>query len=127
MNYSEDAETSGSGGDLGFTPESGLARTDPSTRDAVLKLKAGQYSSPITIIDPRTKQLFGFQIVKLISKEPAGQRDFSDPRVQQAIRAQLQDHREQLLKAAYYEVSRNQAKVENYYAEKVLESNGMVK
>ena len=127
MNYSEDAETSGNGGDLGFTPESGLTRTDPNTRDAVLKLKAGQYSPVITIIDPRTKQLFGFQIVKLISKEPAGQRDFSDPRVQQAIRAQLQDHREQLLKAAYYEVLRNQAKVENYYAEKVLESNGTVK
>jgi peptidyl-prolyl cis-trans isomerase SurA len=127
MNYSEDAETSGNGGDLGFTPESGLARTDPSTRDAVLKLKAGQYSPVITIVDPRSKQLFGFQIVKLISKEPAGQRDFSDPRVQQAIRAQLQDHREQLLKAAYYEVLRNQAKVENYYAEKVLESNGTIK
>lgn len=127
MNYSEDAETSGNGGDLGFTPESGLARTDPSTRDAVLKLKAGQYSPVITVVDPRSKQLFGFQIVKLISKEPAGQRDFSDPRVQQAIRAQLQDHREQLLKAAYYEVLRNQAKVENYYAEKVLESNGTIK
>lgn len=126
-NYSEDAETSANGGDLGFTPESGLARTDPSTREAVLKLKAGQYSPVIAITDPRTKQLFGFQIVKLISKEPAGQRDFSDPRVQQAIRSQLQDHREQLLKAAYYEVLRNQAKVDNYYAEKVLESNGTVK
>ena len=126
-NYSEDAETSANGGDLGFTPESGLARTDPSTRDAVLKLKAGQYSPVITITDPRTKQLFGFQIVKLIAKEPAGQRDFSDPRVQQAIRSQLQDHREQLLKAAYYEILRNQAKVDNYYAEKVLESNGTVK
>ena len=126
-NYSEDGETSANGGDLGFTPESGLARTDPSTREAVLKLKAGQYSPVITITDPRTKQLFGFQIVKLIAKEPAGQRDFSDPRVQQAIRSQLQDHREQLLKAAYYEILRNQAKVENYYAEKVLESNGTVK
>jgi peptidyl-prolyl cis-trans isomerase SurA len=127
MGYSEDAETSANGGDLGFTPESGLARTDSSTRDAVLKLKAGQYSPPITIVDPRTKQLFGFQIVKLISKEPAGQRDFSDPRVQQAIRSQLQDHREQLLKAAYFDVLHNQAKVENYYAQKVLESNGAVK
>lgn len=127
MNYSEDAESAGNGGDLGFTPESGLARTDPGTRDAVLKLKVGEYSGIITVADPRSKQLFGFQIVKLISKEPAGQRDFSDPRVQQAIRAQLQDHREQLLKAAYYDVLHNQAKVENYYAEKVLESNGMIK
>jgi len=29
---------------------------------------------------------------------------------------------EQLLKTAYYEVMRDQAKVENYYAEKVLAS-----
>ena len=32
--------------------------------------------------------------------------------------------REQLLKAAYYEVLRDQAKVENYLAERVLETNG---
>jgi hypothetical protein len=32
----------------------------------------------------------------------------------------LQDRREQLLKSAYYEVMRDQAKVRNYYAEKVL-------
>ncbi|HZR55400.1 MAG TPA: SurA N-terminal domain-containing protein [Terriglobales bacterium] len=127
MNYSEDAETSANGGDLGFTPESGLSRTDPATRDAVLKLKAGQYSPIITVIDPRTKQLFGFQIVKLLAKEPAGQREFSDPRVKEAIRTQLRDHREQLLKAAYYEVIRNQAKVQNYMAEKILETNGTVK
>jgi len=55
-----------------------------------------------------------------VSKEPAGQRVFSDPRVQQAIREQLRDRREQLLKSAYYEVLRDQAKVENYYAQDVL-------
>ena len=33
--------------------------------------------------------------------------------------------REQLLKAAYYEVLRDSAKVENYYAKKVLDSNGL--
>jgi len=59
--------------------------------------------------------------------EPSGQRDLSDPRVEQEIRTQLQDRREQLLKAAYYEVMRDQAKVENYYAEKVLSSNGSSK
>jgi peptidyl-prolyl cis-trans isomerase SurA len=47
--------------------------------------------------------------------------------VEQEIRTQLQDRREQLLKAAYYEVMRDQAKVENYYAEKVLSSNGSSK
>jgi peptidyl-prolyl cis-trans isomerase SurA len=59
--------------------------------------------------------------------EPAGQRDLSDPRVEQEIRTALQDRREQLLKAAYYEVMRDQAKVENYYAEKVLSSMGSSK
>ena len=56
--------------------------------------------------------------------EPAGQRELSDPRVEQEIRTQLQDRREQLLKAAYYEVMHEQAKVENYYAEKVLADAG---
>ena len=124
MEYSEDTETSGNGGDLGFTPESALKNTDPVTRDAVTKLKPGQYTTVITVINPMTKQLVGFRIVKLIAKESAGQRELSDPRVQEAIRSQLRDRREQLLKAAYYEVLRDQAKVQNYYAEKVLEGNG---
>jgi peptidyl-prolyl cis-trans isomerase SurA len=127
MNYSEDTETSGNGGDLGFTPESSLKNTDAVTRDAVIKLKPGQYSAVITVVNPMTKQLVGFRIVKLIAKESAGQRELSDPRVQEAIRSQLRDRREQLLKAAYYEVLRDQAKVENYYAQRVLEGNGPAK
>jgi peptidyl-prolyl cis-trans isomerase SurA len=126
MNYSEDPDTSGNGGDLGTVPESSLRNIDPGTRDAVMKLKPGQYSLIITLIDPATKHT-GFRIVKLVSKEPAGQRDLSDPRVQQAIRSQLHDRREQLLKAAYYEVLRDSAKVENYYAKTVLDSNGLAK
>lgn len=126
MNYSEDTETSGNGGDLGFAPESSLKNTDLVTRDTVMKLKPGQYSPIITVVNPMTKQLVGFRIVKLIAKEPAGQRELADPRVKEAIRSQLRDRREQLLKAAYYEVLRDQAKVENYYAEKVLAGNGTV-
>jgi peptidyl-prolyl cis-trans isomerase SurA len=124
MDYSEDAETSGNGGDLGFTPESALKNTDQVTRDTVLQLKPGQYSPMITVMNPMTKQLVGFRIVKLLAKEPAGQRELADPRVQEAIRSQLRDRREQLLKAAYYEVLRDQAKIENYYAERVLQGNG---
>jgi peptidyl-prolyl cis-trans isomerase SurA len=127
MNYSEDPETSGNGGDLGFTPESSLQRTDPTTRDAVSKLKTGQYSPVITVVNPLNKQVVGFRIVKLIAKEPAGQRELSDPRVQEAIRSQLRDRREQLLKNAYYEVLRDQAKVENFLAEKVLADSGTMK
>jgi peptidyl-prolyl cis-trans isomerase SurA len=127
MKYSEDPETSGNGGDLGSVPESGLKGTDPATRDAVMKLKPGQYSAIIGVINPATRQAVGYRIVKLVSKEPAGQRELADPRVQQAVRSQLHDRREQLLKAAYYEVLRDSAKVENYYAKKVLDSNGMEK
>jgi peptidyl-prolyl cis-trans isomerase SurA len=127
MKYSEDPETSGNGGDLGTVPESGLKGTDPATRDAVMKLKPGQYSTIISVTNPATRQALGFRIVKLVSKEPAGQRELSDPRVQQAIRSQLHDRREQLLKAAYYEVLRDSAKVENYYAKKILDSNGIEK
>jgi len=127
MRYSEDPQTSGNGGDLGTVPESGLKGTDPATRDAVMRLKPGQYSSIISVVNPATRQDVGFRIVKLVSKEPAGQRDLSDPRVQQAIRSQLRDRREQLLKAAYYEVLRDSAKVENFYAKKVLDSNGIEK
>jgi peptidyl-prolyl cis-trans isomerase SurA len=126
MNFSEDPETASNGGDLGFTQESALRNTDPATRDAVLSLKPSQYSNVITVVNPATKQLVGYRIVKLMAKEPAGQREFSDPRVQQAIRAELRDRREQLLKAAYYEALRDQAKVENFYAQDIIDSNGAV-
>lgn len=123
MRYSEDPATSGNGGDLGLVPESGLKGTDPLTRAAVLKLRPGQYSPIISIMNPN-RHLLGFRIVKMISKEPAGQRELSDPRVQQAIRSQLHDRREQLLKAAYHEVLRDSSKVENYYAKMILDNNG---
>jgi peptidyl-prolyl cis-trans isomerase SurA len=126
MKYSEDPETSGNGGDLGTVPESGLKGADPATRDMVMRLKPGQYGPIVTVVNPANK-LVGFRIVKLVSKEPAGQHELADPRVQQAIRSQLHDRREQLLKAAYYEVLRDSAKVENFYAKKVLDSNGIEK
>jgi peptidyl-prolyl cis-trans isomerase SurA len=43
--------------------------------------------------------------------------------VQQAIREQLRDRREQLLKAAYYETVRDDAKVTNYFAQDVLKTS----
>ena len=125
MNYSEDPDTAGNGGDLGFTPQSGLQRTDQATRDAVMKLKPGQYSGIIPVlVNPQTKQVGAYQIVKLVSKEPAGQRELNDPRVQQAIHDQLVERREQLLKAAYYDVIRDQAKIDNYFAEDILKKTG---
>ncbi len=123
MNYSEDAETSNNGGDLGLAPESALKSADPATRDAVMKLKPGQFTPVIPMVGPN-HQVGGYMIVKLIAKEPAGQRDLADPRVQQAIRKQLRERREQLLKAAYYETLRDDTKVKNQYAEEVLKNLG---
>ena len=92
-----------------------------------MKLTPGQYGPIITVENPATKLVFGFRIVKLVAKEPAGQRNLSDPRVQEAIRSQLHDQLEQLLKAAYYELLRDSAKVENYYADEVLKNAGAAK
>ena len=122
--YSEDSATAANGGDIGIAPESALKQTDAMTRESVIKLKPGQYTPIIPLGNPATRQLAGFQIVKLIARDEAGQRELGDPRVEQEIRNQLQDHREQVLKAAYYEVMRDQAKIENYFAEHVLDSTG---
>ena len=123
MSYSEQPDTAQNGGDLGFIPESSL-KSDKTTFDIVSKLKPGQYSVVMPVGDPNTHQVVGFRIVKMISKEAAGQRELKDPRVQQAIREQLRDRREQLLKAAYYEVIRDKASVENYFAEEILKQAG---
>jgi len=125
MNYSEQPGTASNGGDMGFVPESTL-KSDKQVYDAVSKLKAGQYSGALPMYDT-PGHLVGFSIFKLIAREPAGQRELADPRVQAAIRQQLRDRREQLLKTAYYETVRNGAKVENYYAEDLLKNAGDMK
>ncbi|HEY7351371.1 MAG TPA: SurA N-terminal domain-containing protein [Terriglobales bacterium] len=125
MTYSEDAATASNGGDLGIVPESALKQTDAETREDVLRLKPGQYTPVLPVSHTGGRQVAGYQIVKLISVEPAGLRDLSDQRVQQDIRQQLQDRREQLLKTAYFEVMRNGAKIHNYYAQQVLADNGV--
>jgi len=126
MKYSEQPETAQNGGDLGFVPESSL-KGDRGAFEAVSKLKPGQYTAVLPVMDPNSHQIYGYRIVRLLGKEAAGQRELQDPRVQQAIREQLRDRREQLLKAAYYEIVRDQAKVENYFAENVLNKAGATK
>ena len=121
MNYSEQPDTAGNGGDMGMVLESQL-RTNPEIYSSVSKLKPGETSPPLPMIEPNSKRVVGFSIVRLISKEPAGQRELNDPRVQQFIREQLRDSREQLLKAAYYDVVHNEAKIENYYANDLLKN-----
>lgn len=125
--YSEDQDTARSGGELGATPESQLKNTDPATRDAVLKLKPGQFTEIIPVINPATQKTLGYRIVKLLGKEVAGQRDVSDPTVQQAIRTQLRNQREQFLRTAYDESLRDNAEIHNYYVEQILKSFGAQK
>lgn len=120
-NYSEDPTTASSGGDIGFPTESQL-RSDPLIYDAIAKLKAGQTTDVLPLIDTQSKKQVGYEIYKLISREPAGQRDINDPRVQQVIRQQLKDGRTGLLKAAYVETLRNQAKVEDFFAEDIFKN-----
>jgi peptidyl-prolyl cis-trans isomerase SurA len=123
MNYSEHADTSATGGDLGFIPENSL-QGDKQAFDAIARLKAGQCTAPLAAGEPGSHQVLGYRIIKLISKEPAGQRELNDARVQKAIRDQLRDRREQLLKSAYLESLHNSASVENYLADRILKSNG---
>lgn len=122
MRYSEDPNTAGNGGDVGFIPESSVNR-DSQAKEFIGKLKAGQISGVQPVYDS-SRKVMGYRVIKLVAKEPAGQRDLSDPRVQQAIREQLRGRREQLLKAAYYESVRDEAKIENYYADEILKSAG---
>lgn len=124
MNYSEQPNTAPNGGDMGFIPESAL-KQDPQAFEAISRLKIGQITGPMEVREGR--QLAGYRIIKLIAREPAGQRELSDPRVQAAVRQQLRERREQLLKAAYYEVVRNETKVENYLADDLLKNSGTLK
>lgn len=120
--FSERQETAPNGGDVGFVPESQL-KADAAAFAAIGKIKAGQVTEILPIIDPASHKPVGYTIYKLISKEPAGQRDLNDPRVQQAIRQQLHDSRSQLLKTAYIEMLRDQSKVDDYLAEKIFKNS----
>ncbi len=115
QSYSEDAASAPNGGDLGFVPESTLDKANPELRKMILDMTPGQVSPVIHTPE-------GYRIIKLISKEPAGQRQLSDPRVQEKIRQGLFQGKEQVLRSAFYEVARSEAKVVNYYAQSVLES-----
>jgi peptidyl-prolyl cis-trans isomerase SurA len=117
MDYSEDPTTASTGGDLGFIPESSLKQTDVALQRAVLALKPGEFSPIITLPD-------GLRIVKLIARESAGQREFSDVNVQETIRNILRNRKEQLLRSAYLSSARDAAQVQNFLSRQVLESAG---
>ena len=117
QNYSEDPQTAPSGGDMGFIAESALEKANPELRKMVMSLQPGSYSQII-----HTQE--GYRILAVIAKEPAGQREINDPRVQQDIRETLLNRKDTLLRAAFYEVARNGAKVENYMAQTIVQNAG---
>ena len=116
QNYSEDPNNSSqNGGDLGFIPESALERANAELKKTIMALHPGEITGVL-------KTGEGYRILKVITREPAGQREITDPKVQQTIRETLINRKDQLLKAAYYEVARNEAKVVNYFANRIVGS-----
>jgi peptidyl-prolyl cis-trans isomerase SurA len=88
-----------------------------------MKLKPGEVTPILPLLDLQSKKPVGYVIYKLLAIEPAGQRELKDPSVQQSIRQQLHEGRSQLLKNAYFEMLRDQAKVENFYAEEIFKND----
>ena len=96
--FSEDAQTAPSGGDLGFLP----------------------VSARVIGADG------GHTVVVVVGKDTAGQKDLGTPGVKDAITQALKSRREQLLRTAYISSLRNGAVVENLIAKRVVESQGKV-
>jgi peptidyl-prolyl cis-trans isomerase SurA len=115
QSFSEDPSFAANGGDMGAVPQSSLDKANPELRKLILTMNPGQISNVIHTQD-------GYRILKVISKEPAGQRELNDPRVQETIRMGLFNKKDQLLRAAFYEEARAGAKVVNYYAQSILAS-----
>src|SRR5713226_4485597 len=121
MDYSEDMNTAGTGGDLGYIPESALNQSDPALKKTVVGLKAGQVSQPIQVQPKDGPRIL---ILKLITRESPGLRGIAEPQVQQTIRDTLRNRKEQLLRLAYLAIARDGARVKNYLAEQVVEAAG---
>lgn len=113
--YSEDPSSAPAGGELGFRPIESIAGLDPALAEAVLRLDVGE-----TLPAP-VETGFGLHLVKLLDVDAGGRKDPSDPRIENDIRQMLFARRDQLLRGAFYEKARNDAEVENYFAERILE------
>jgi peptidyl-prolyl cis-trans isomerase SurA len=122
MNYSEDPNTNSSAGDMGFIGQSALDQRDPAAFAAISKLQPGQVTDVLPVYGGAgpTQRAIGYAIYKLVEREPAGQRELNNPSVQQHIRQGLRESHAQLLKLAYFEMLRDDAKVRNYFAEEIL-------
>lgn len=118
LDYSEDVQSIAQGGDLGFVPASALARVNAQLRDAVMKMQPGNVSM-VTVGGSYT-------ILMLIGREPAGQRELSNPAVKTSISDMLRSRKEEVLRAAYIGSLRNDAKVTNYLARQIVDAQGKI-
>jgi len=112
---SDDSSPNAPGGRITFISNADLSKADPAIKSALTGLKVGETSDLI-----KTKD--GYLIIKLFEIEKGGQHDLSDPRVQTSIRNDLFDQKDRLLKAAFIEDARDEAKIVNYLAKRILEN-----
>jgi len=118
---SEDPSSGPGGGDLNFQPLQAIENIDPRLAQAVQKMRTGETYPQV--IETR----FGFHILKLLEKDPGGQKDLSDPRVQANVRQTIFNRKDQTLKNAFSEAARNKATVTNYLAQRILDNTGKTK
>jgi peptidyl-prolyl cis-trans isomerase SurA len=115
--FSTDADSAPKGGDIGLVRESQL----PDALREITRLKPGQITGILPFFgggDPENPT--GYAIYELIGRQSAGQHHLNDPNVQQLIHQTLREGRSQLLRDAYIEVLRDDARVHNYLAEQIL-------
>jgi peptidyl-prolyl cis-trans isomerase SurA len=118
MDYSEDPNTVGQGGDLGFVPVSALNRAPAELKRVVLGTSPGSISV-VTINGAPT-------ILLVVAKQDAGQHDLNSPGLRDSIKENLKNRRTQLLRDAYVTSARADAKVVNNLAKQVVDAQGKV-
>jgi peptidyl-prolyl cis-trans isomerase SurA len=118
LDFSEDPSSLSQGGDLGFVAASQLRRVSPSLLDAVTKMQPGGVSM--------VSMNGSYTILLLIAREPAGQKDLSNPSVRDGIRDLLRSRKEEMLRAAYITNLRNNAVVVNHLARQIIDQQAKV-
>jgi len=116
VGYSEDAESSPRGGDLGLVGVTSLKNAPPQLRDAVL----GKEPGSVNVASAGG----AYTLVLVVAHEQAGQRDLSTPGIKDRISETLRSRKEQLFRAAYLTAARSDANVTNYLARRLVESKG---
>ena len=117
QSYSEDAKTAPNGGDLGIMPESALDQSQSRFAKVI-----HQYDSRANIAVSSGCTPDGIPDFEGISKETAGQRILTIRAFRKPSACGLFNKKDQLLRDAFYEVARDEAKVVNYLAGSILAS-----